>query len=54
MKVHDDIPADIYEFDTDLDCYNDHNNNSNIITGNYDNYDEDNNNHVDYYDVGIA
>jgi len=52
---NNDVPTDIYEFDTDCDCYNDHNNNNiNIITGDYDNYDEDNSNNVDRYDVGIA
>ena len=51
---NNDVPTDIYEFDTDCDCYNDHNNNINIITGDYDIYDEDNNNNVDRYDVGIA
>ena len=53
---NNDVSIDIYEFDTDCDCYNDHNNNINIniITGDYDNYDKDNNNHVDRYDVGIA
>jgi len=51
---NNDVPTDIYEFDTDCDCYNDHNNSINIITGNYDIYDEDHNNNVDYYDVGIA
>ena len=51
---NNDVPTDICEFDTDCDCYNDYNNNSNIITGDYDNYDEDNNNHVDCYDVGIV
>merc|ERR1712238_209211 len=49
---------------TDCDCYNDHNNhinpnininiNMNIITCEYDNYDEDNNNHVGRYDVGLV
>ena len=32
----------------------DHNNNSNVITGDYDDYDEDNNKHVNRYDVGIV
>ena len=42
--------------DYDRDCYNDHNNNINVITCDYDydNYDEDNNTHVDRYDVGIV
>ena len=52
---NNDNPTDIYEFDTDCDCYNDHNtNNINVISCDYDNYDEDNNNHVDCYDVGIV
>merc|ERR1712238_315573 len=49
---------------TDCDCYNDHNNhvnpnininmNMNIITCEYDNYDDNNNNHVGRYDVGLV
>ena len=50
---NNDVPTDIYGFDTDYDCYNDHNN-INITTCDYNNYDEDNNNHVDRYDVGIV
>ena len=49
---NNDVPIDIYGFDTDCDCCNDHNNNINIITYDYDNYDEDNN-HVDFFDVVI-
>ena len=51
---NNDVLTDFYEADTVCDGYNDHNNNINIITCDYDNYDKDNNNHVDCYDVGIA
>ena len=52
--ANNDVPTDIYWVDSDCDCYNDHNYNINIITSDYDNFDEDNNNHVDCYDIGIV
>ena len=52
---NNDVPTDIYEVNTDCDCYNHHiNNNINIVTCDYDNYYEENNNHVGCYDVGMV
>ena len=51
---NNDVLTYIYWFATDCDGYNDYNNNINMITCDYGNYDEDNSNHVDCYDVSIV